>query len=67
MSDIGKALNKLMLTLYNSGLRAPWLLTGIRSVPEYLHYLPNGLEYRKNAPGYVCSTWAPEACCSEGC
>ncbi|KAG1663957.1 hypothetical protein FOA52_001083 [Chlamydomonas sp. UWO 241] len=51
MAAVGEALHALSLRLYNLGLRAPWLQTGIRSTPEWLHFLPDGTEYRKVAPG----------------
>ena len=35
---------------YAVGLKEPWKMTGVRSIPEYIHYMPNGLEYRAVAP-----------------
>mmetsp|Transcript_2571 Transcript_2571/g.6865 ORF Transcript_2571/g.6865 Transcript_2571/m.6865 type:complete len:125 (+) Transcript_2571:86-460(+) len=50
MAAIQKALSSMMTSLYNMGLRAPWLVTGTRSTPDYVHFLPTGTEYRKHAP-----------------
>mmetsp|Transcript_16357 Transcript_16357/g.28044 ORF Transcript_16357/g.28044 Transcript_16357/m.28044 type:complete len:139 (-) Transcript_16357:314-730(-) len=37
----------------NLGLKEmrPWKLTGSWTEPDYMHYLPSGLEYRKISPG----------------
>ncbi|KAG2452783.1 hypothetical protein HYH02_003013 [Chlamydomonas schloesseri] len=45
MAEALKALEKVLLRI------APWRMTGIRSIPEFEHYLPMGLEYRKFSPG----------------
>jgi hypothetical protein len=37
--------------LYAMGIRAPWLMTGHRSVPDFMPYMPSGHDYRKHAPG----------------
>lgn len=44
-------LKTLKDVLYRVGLKEPWKMTGVRSLPEYEHYLPKGLEYRKFSPG----------------
>jgi hypothetical protein len=45
MAEALKALEKVLLRI------APWRMTGVRSIPEFEHYLPMGLEYRKFSPG----------------
>ncbi len=45
------ALKSLANTLARVGIKEPWKMTGVRSLPDYQHYLPQGLEYRKVSPG----------------
>ncbi|GFH26240.1 uncharacterized protein HaLaN_24354 [Haematococcus lacustris] len=46
-----KALEKVRNALYSIGLREPWKVTGSWTVPDYLHYMPDGTQYRKVSPG----------------
>ena len=50
MSNFLKSLKE---ALYRVGIKEPWKMTGVRSLPDYEHYLPKGLEYRKFSPGWV--------------
>lgn len=47
------ALKSLKELFYRIGIKEPWKMTGVRSLPDYEHYLPKGHEYRKFAPGCV--------------
>ncbi|GFR52300.1 hypothetical protein Agub_g14837 [Astrephomene gubernaculifera] len=46
-----KVLKSVRDALYRVGIKEPWKMTGIRSIPEYEDYMPMGLEFRKFAPG----------------
>lgn len=50
MASVQVALYNVCKSLYNMGMRAPWLMTGIRSDPAYEHFMPNGEGYRVVAP-----------------
>ncbi|GIL66046.1 hypothetical protein Vafri_19594 [Volvox africanus] len=52
MAEAAKnALKALKDVLYRVGIKEPWKMTGVRSLPDYEHYMPTGLEYRKFSPG----------------
>ncbi|KXZ49771.1 hypothetical protein GPECTOR_19g222 [Gonium pectorale] len=52
MAEAAKgALQALKRVLYSVGIKEPWKMTGVRSLPDYEHYMPMGLEYRKFSPG----------------
>ncbi|KAG2491735.1 hypothetical protein HYH03_009898 [Edaphochlamys debaryana] len=51
MADKPRFLKSLMNTLYGFGFKEPWRMTGVRSLPDFEHYLPKGTEYRKFSPG----------------
>ncbi|PNH05088.1 hypothetical protein TSOC_008684 [Tetrabaena socialis] len=46
--EVLKSLGGLLARI---GLKEPWKMTGVRSLPDFEHYLPVGFEYRKFAPG----------------
>nr|7ARC_r Chain r, B14.5a [Polytomella sp. Pringsheim 198.80]7ARD_r Chain r, B14.5a [Polytomella sp. Pringsheim 198.80] len=48
MSGILKTVQSIF---YSVGLKEPWKMTGIRSLPDFEYYLPFGLTYRGISPG----------------
>lgn len=50
MNAVVSLLNTVGKIFYSVGIKEPWKMTGVRSIPEYLHYMPSGLEYRAVAP-----------------
>lgn len=51
MAEVTKTLVAVRDALYKVGIKEPWKMTGSWSIPEFLHFLPTGREYRKISPG----------------
>jgi hypothetical protein len=49
--QIGSILKSIGQALARMGLKKPWEISGPRASPEFVEFLPQTGDYRKNAPG----------------